>query len=145
MRVSSVPGDPGYRPDHGEFSPLLDGEGFGPCVVTLDEEAGEATLADGTVRRFEPGRLALADLRWRPGEMRMSARRDDPGHRLYLHHGPKIEVLFDGEQLDGCVTADEAECAVWCHVPDGRGGWVVAGDEFAVVRRRGRVEIRRRP
>lgn len=76
--------------------------------------------------------------------MRISTDERDSGHRAFLSWGNarfRFRVLLDGEDLKGCITADEELGEALVVERDAGGGLIRDGDRLKTAWHRGRVEI----
>jgi hypothetical protein len=98
---------------------------FGLGAAAAAGIAGAATAAPRTGRRVsvDPG---------------------DPGEVTYQEFkiaGYEVRVFLDGVEVQGCVTADEAEGLIIRHPRDEKGHPTITGDGFTRETLRGHVHI----
>ena len=71
--------------------------------------------------------------------MRLSMNETDPAYDPA--NGIRAKVLFDGEPVKGCMTADEEAGTIEVYLFDDAGRVVTNGDRAATEIRHGKVEI----
>ncbi|ATQ75075.1 hypothetical protein CR152_11495 [Massilia violaceinigra] len=65
----------------------------------------------------------------------------DPQHPDYNAAMLPADVYLNGEQLSGCIFADDDAGEAICYAPDKRGAPYLVGDEIATEVKRGHIRI----